>query len=41
MKLRQLEYFLAAVENGSFSKASAELHVAQPALSQQVRKLEQ
>lgn len=41
MKLRQLEYFLAVVENGSFSRASAELHVAQPALSQQVRKLEQ
>ena len=41
MKLRQLQYFLAVVENGSFSKASAELRVAQPALSQQVRKLEQ
>jgi DNA-binding transcriptional LysR family regulator len=38
--LQQLEYFLAAVEHGSFSAAAEELHLAQPSLSEQVRKLE-
>lgn len=40
MNLRQLEYFVTVVECGSFSKAAETLHIAQPALSQQVRKLE-
>src|SRR4051794_26102753 len=40
MTLQQLEYFLAAVEHGSFSAAAEELHLAQPSLSEQVRKLE-
>jgi len=31
--LRQLEYFLAAVEHGSFAAAAAALHIAQPSLS--------
>ena len=39
MNLRQLEYFVTVVECGSFSKAAQTLHIAQPALSQQVRKL--
>src|SRR4051794_16897238 len=40
MTLQQLQYFLAAVEHGSFSAAADELHLAQPSLSEQVRRLE-
>lgn len=40
MTLAQLEYFLAACEHGSFSAAAEELHMAQPSLSDQVRRLE-
>jgi len=40
MTLQQLEYFLAAVERGSFSAAAESLHMAQPSLSEQVRRLE-
>ncbi len=40
MTLLQLEYFVAAVEHGSFSAAAAALHVAQPSLSEQIRRLE-
>jgi DNA-binding transcriptional LysR family regulator len=38
--LRQLEYFLAAIEHGSFAAAAEQLHIAQPSLSEQVRRLE-
>jgi LysR family transcriptional regulator, cyn operon transcriptional activator len=38
--LQQLEYFVAAVEHGSLSAAAKALHVAQPSLSEQVRRLE-
>jgi LysR family tcuABC transcriptional regulator len=38
--LRQLRYFAQIVESGSLSKASRQLYIAQPALSQQVSKLE-
>jgi DNA-binding transcriptional LysR family regulator len=38
--LLQLEYFVAAVERGSFSAAAAALHVAQPSLSEQIRRME-
>ncbi|MGA8209510.1 MAG: LysR family transcriptional regulator [Nocardioidaceae bacterium] len=38
--LRQLEYFLAAVEHGSFAAAANELLVAQPSLSEQIKRLE-
>lgn len=38
--LRQLEYFLSAVEHGSFSAAAEHEHVAQPSLSEQIRRLE-
>ena len=38
--LVQLEYFVAAVEHGSFSAAALALHVAQPSLSEQIRRLE-
>jgi DNA-binding transcriptional LysR family regulator len=37
---RQLEYFLAVVEHGSFTRAADALHLTQPALSQAVRALE-
>ena len=40
MTLQQLEYFRAAVEHGSFSSAAESLHMAQPSLSEQVRRLE-
>jgi DNA-binding transcriptional LysR family regulator len=38
--LQQLTYFLAALEHGSFSAAADSLHMAQPSLSEQVRRLE-
>lgn len=40
MDMRQLRYFVQIVESGSLAKASRQLYVAQPALSQQVAKLE-
>ncbi len=39
--LRQLRYFKAVVENGSFSRAAESVYVSQPALSLQVRDLEE
>jgi LysR family nitrogen assimilation transcriptional regulator len=38
--LRRFRYFPAIVDSGSFTKAASILHVAQPALSQQMRVLE-
>ena len=40
MTLQQLTYFLAAAEHRSFSAAAAALHMAQPSLSEQIRRLE-
>jgi LysR family transcriptional regulator, transcription activator of glutamate synthase operon len=40
MELRQLRYFVAVVRAGGFTRAAAELHVAQPAVSAQIRQLE-
>ncbi|MCJ0763885.1 LysR substrate-binding domain-containing protein [Variovorax terrae] len=40
MDLKQLEYFVRVAELGSFTRASAVLGIAQPALSRQVRLLE-
>jgi LysR family tcuABC transcriptional regulator len=40
MEMRQLRYFVQIVESGSFAQAARQLYVAQPALSQQIAKLE-
>ncbi len=41
MELYQLEYFLAVARHGNFTHAARHLHLAQPALSEQIQKLEQ
>jgi LysR family nitrogen assimilation transcriptional regulator len=40
LNLRQLRYFVAIVDAGSLSRAALTLHIAQPALSQQIANLE-
>jgi LysR family nitrogen assimilation transcriptional regulator len=40
MDLRQLRYFVKVVECGNVTRASEALHIAQPAISQQMRNLE-
>jgi DNA-binding transcriptional LysR family regulator len=40
VSLRQLEYFVAVVEDGSFTTAATRLHVSQPGLSHQIQSLE-
>jgi len=41
MNLKKLRYFSVTAAEGSFHRASAKLHVAQPALSRQIRDLEE
>ena len=40
MELHQLEYFVAVAEEASFTRAADRVHVAQPGVSAQVRRLE-
>ena len=40
MERRQLEFFLAIAEAGSFTRAAQVLHIAQPSLSYSMRTLE-
>jgi len=40
IELKQLEYFFSVSKHLSFTKAAYELHVAQPAISQQIKYLE-
>lgn len=40
MELRQVEYFVSLARTNNFSRAAEEVHVSQPALSQQIKKLE-
>jgi DNA-binding transcriptional LysR family regulator len=41
MDLRHARTFVTVAELGTVSKAAARLHIAQPALSRQIRDLEQ
>lgn len=40
IELRHLTYFVTVAQKLNFSRAAEELHVAQPAISQQIRALE-
>lgn len=41
MDIKTLRYFLAVVDSGGFTAAARQLHIAQPAISMAIRKLEE
>ena len=41
MQLRQFQYLIHIIDSGSLSRASQALHIAQPALSQQINQFEE
>ncbi|MCS3469955.1 DNA-binding transcriptional LysR family regulator [Pseudomonas sp. JUb42] len=41
VEIRHIRYFLAVVEHGSVAEAARKLHIAQPALSRQIKDLEE